>query len=218
MRFATFAFALAAICLPNAAFAAQAAVFPQIEYTNIQDRFRTNFPTQPRVQDTTVTTLNVTSGEEMVLKARRHVSEWNGGTYSVTVVDFAPYLEPHNVTIQSSMGYAATQFRQMGKVTYDAYQRTDRIPGHIMYITLPSGERLYVLMILHQETVQGTQYELNNPAQRRLYIAEAKIPADERPPSLFLTSLQVVEANGMRIRYEPNGVWKLPANAQAPDN
>jgi hypothetical protein len=218
MRFAKLALTIAALCLPGAALAAQGAVFPQIEYTNIQDRFRTNFPTPPRVEDITFMTLNVTSGEDMPLKARRHVSEWNGGTYSVTAIDFAPYLEPHNSTIQSAMMHAATQFRQRGRVTYDAYQRTDRIPGHIMYITLPSGERLYVLMILHQETVQGTRQELSDTAQRRLYIAEARIPEGERPPSLFLTSLQVIEANGMRIRYEPNGVWKLPAGAAAPEN
>jgi hypothetical protein len=210
MRLAKLAFAIALVTTP-----ALAQLVPQIEYTNIPDRFRTNFPAQPRVEDTTITTLNVTSGEEMVLKARRHVAQWNGGTYSVTSVDFKPYLEPHNVTIQSSMAYAATQFRKLGTVTYDAYQRTDRIPGHIMYITLPSGERLYVLMILHQETVKGLDdYALSDPAERRLLIAEAKIPADERPPSLFLTSLQVVEPDGQRIRYEPNGVWKLPANAR----
>jgi hypothetical protein len=211
MRVVTIAFTALMLCASSGAVAQ---LVPQIEYTNIPDRFRTNFPAQPRVEETTHTTLNVTSGEELVVKARRHVAQWNGGTYSVTAIDFKPYLPPHNVTIQSSMMYAATQFRQMGKVTYDAYQRTDRIPGHIMYITLPSGERLYVLMILHQETVQGTQEELSDPAERRLLIAEARIPADERPPSLFLTSLQVVEPDGQRIRYEPNGVWKLPATAR----
>src|SRR5687767_5219195 len=109
MRLAKFAFAMAVLCLPGTVLAQ---VAPQIEYTNIEDRFRTNFPATPRVENIMFTTLNSTTGEDLVMKARRHVATWNGGTYSVTAIDFAPYFEPHNTTIQSAMAHAATNFRQ----------------------------------------------------------------------------------------------------------
>ena len=207
MRFANPMLVLIALCFSGAAFA-------QVPYVSIEDRFRTNFPAEPTLENIKYDIEFHSTGEMLHLDAHKYTAEWNGGTYSVISVNFAPYLEPHNGTIQGARDWAATQYRKMGEVTYDGYQRTDRIPGSILYITLPDGDRLYVIIILHQERVleNSNNLTIDHPAQRRLLITEARVSPDERPPSLFLTSLQVIDAEGFPIRYEPNEITRLPVN------
>jgi hypothetical protein len=164
------------------------------QYPNIEDRFLISFPGPVQVEN-----IMYMTEDDMMLRARRHVAEWNGGIYAVTSVDFTPLYEAYHTTLQGSMAHAATNFRKRGTVTYDAYARTDRIPSHNLQITEPGGRRLYVTIVLHQDEALMA---------RRLIIAEASVPPNSRPPSLFLAGLGVLDAMGNRIRYEADGVTR----------
>lgn len=151
-------------------------------------------------------TYEVEGYEGMSVPAFRHFYEGPDGTrYTVTSVDFAPYYEPHNSTVQGSMAHAAANYRKLGEVTYDAYIRTDRIPAHQLNIILPNGRLLYVWFILHQD---------DDMDQRRLVIAEAETPPRARQPGLFMASIGIINPEYFgtdadhtfwRVRYMPAG-------------
>jgi len=115
-----------------------------------------------------------------------------GGTrYGVTSVDFAtPEVVALGVRygkdgtiIKSIMAHAATNYRELGEVTYDQGTVVEFIPAHQLHVTLPNGRILYVLFILHRDD------ELD---QRRLIIAEAETAPRARQPGLFLSSIGIL--------------------------
>ncbi len=185
MRLANLITAAVALCFSSPAFAQNWS-----EYINIEDRFTISMPA-----DVTVEEITYVTEDGSPLPARRHSAEWNGNRYAVISVDFAQGYEAHDTVVQGSMAHAATNYRQLGEATYDAYARINRIPSHQLYITQPDGRRLYVVIVLHQD---------NNLDARRLIILEANSPAGARPPTLFLTSLSVLDPEGNRVRYEPD--------------
>src|SRR5215208_7360764 len=77
MRYLTFA---AAVVL---ALAAPARAQDWIEYQNVADGFKINFPGEPKITDTTWVT-----GQGYVLPARIYSGEMGSGRYSMTVVDY----------------------------------------------------------------------------------------------------------------------------------
>ena len=113
-----------------------------------------------------------------------HTAE-RGTRYSVTSVDFVtPEVEALGVRygfdgtmIKSAMAHAATNYRDMGEVTYDQATVVEFIPAHQLHVTLPNGRTLYVLFVYHHDDELG---------QRRLIIAEAETAPRARQPGLFL--------------------------------
>ena len=94
-------------------------------------------------------TYHVEGNEPMDVPAWRHSYLDSRGTqHHVTVVDFAPYYEKSNSTVQYSMTDAATNYRQMGEVILDQGTRSDRIPSHILNIQLDNGNVLFVVLML----------------------------------------------------------------------
>jgi hypothetical protein len=119
-----------------------------------------------------------------------HTTE-DGTRYGVTSVNFAtPEVEALGVRygfdgtiIKSAMAHAATNYREMGEVTYDQATVVEFIPSHQLHITLPNGRVLYVLFVYHRDDELG---------QRRLIIAEAETAPRARQPGLFLSSIGIV--------------------------
>ncbi len=166
------------------------------EFVSVEDRVRVYFPDEPTLEE-----IAYAIEDDREIPARQWSVQSENSYYAATVVDFADYYPPHDTIVQGSMARAATNFRRMVRltedVTHDTYARYDRIPSHLLNINKPDGDRLYVLLALHQDEAMDA---------RRLYILEAHVPESAPPPGLFQQSFEVLDASGQAIRYEPDGI------------
>ena len=154
-----------------------------IEYKNMDDRFGVNFPSEPKVEK-----FQYMSEYGATLPATRYSANAGDSRYSITAID---YTNARTITdLRGSIAYAATAMRQRGKVTYDAYQEIDRIPGHQLQVTEPDGRRIFAGFNLYE---------------KKLYILEANVPAGIPPPEGFRASLQILDAEGNPIRLNDEG-------------
>ena len=153
-----------------------------IEYRNLQDRFKVNLPGQPTVRETMYEPQR--GGK---IPARIYSVQDGPRRYAVTVVDLTSFTEPSDV--KGSIAWEAWNFRKRGgTVTYDAYSQIDRIEGHHIHIANADGSLTYAGIYL-----QG----------RHLYVLEADVPASAPEGALlFQQSIQILDENGERIRYE----------------
>lgn len=145
-------------------------------------------------------------GPEIQHRAPRHShTTADGSVYAVISVDFKEDYPAHDPDLQATMATATAEYRQLGEVTLDIGTRSDRIPAHRLNIRLPNGNMLNVLFILHQDD------ELD---ERRLVIARAEVPPGARQPSLFLSSVGIINPEYFgtdadhtlwRVRYTPGG-------------
>lgn len=139
-----------------------------------------------------------------VMPSRIYDCKDGAAEYKVTVVDYtdaqrihaeregrteADYVDIYwEVDIRASVTYAASLMRQReGKVTFDAYHYIDRVEGEQLQMTYPDNNRLYASIYLHDS---------------KLYIFEATVPPRTPPPGMFQQSLEFVNAEGGRIRYQ----------------
>ncbi len=168
-----------------------------IDYYSSIDDFRIHTPGEFEVAEITYS-----SEYGVVLPSRVYSYTEGGDYYSVTVVDYtqaerlheervrndAEYLLYWEIDIRASVAYAATSLRQRGgEVTYDAYHYIDRVEGHQLQITNEDQSRTYAAIYLHDS---------------RLYIVEATVEPGSLPPGFFQQSLQFMDQNGERIRYQ----------------
>ena len=168
-----------------------------IEYTSSSDDFRIHTPGEFEIEETTYP-----SEYGVILPARIYSYERGDDRYALTVVDYreserlhtertrneAEYLRYWDIDIRASVAYAAWNFRKRGgEVTYDAYHYIDLVEGHQLQITNDDQSRTYAGIYLHDS---------------RLYIVEATVAPGSVPPGFFQQSLQFVDENGERIRYD----------------
>jgi hypothetical protein len=166
-----------------------------IEYTNQADRFLINFPGEPTIEETTYQPL-----EGDAVPARIYRRDAGDNQYILTVVDFTttydfttwPFAYTGANAVQGATAFAANAFRARGEVTYDAYDRLNLIPGHLLQVTEPDGRRLFVGIYTYD---------------RRLYIMEASVPMGAAPPNIFRTSLAVLDSEGTIIRFNLDGTF-----------
>ena len=92
---------------------------------------------------------------------------------------------------------AAARFRSVGKLTYDAVNMLDNHRSWRQTVET-ANERILTEILVAQ----------NN----RLYISEAATALNAPPPAQFQASLQILDANGQRIRLQQA---ELAANAAA---
>ena len=177
-----------------------------VTYTSKTDFFAVNFPGQPKVQDITYKT-------EYNLNLPAHVYSHAGGTsrYSVTVVDYAnaeKLIADRVKTCQAELGnvdacnaqfqsrtemrgaivHATWNFFQRdAKVTHFTYAYADLVEGHQLQLTNKDGSRTFAAIYMHEN---------------RLYILEGTVPEGAPPPGLFQQSLQFLDKDGNRIRYQ----------------
>ena len=175
-------------------------------YNHVESRISAYFPGVTNANQVAIEEFAYVTERGPSVPSRRFVYRApNGSRYSVTSVDFKPHYPSQDVIVQASMAHAATNYRKLGEVTFDAGHRTDRIPAHQMNIKLPNGNLLYVLLILHHDDEMD---------ERRLVIAEAETPPRARQPGLFLASVGIINPKFFgtsadhtlwRVRYTPGG-------------
>ena len=190
-----------------------------IQYASKLDLFGVNFPSEPKVQNTTYATefgIN--------LPSRIYSAESGASRYSVTVVDYADAQKIHSARadecrkkggesdlcqnewrgdVQGSIVNAAWRFFQRnGKVTYYAWAVTDNVEGQRVQLTNPDGSRTFAAIYRH-----GT----------RLYTLEGTVPKGAPAPGLFQQSLMWLDEEGKPVRYRSlyttgySEEWKFPA-------
>lgn len=171
-----------------------------IEYTNLQDRFIVNVPTQPTVSDITYPTEFGLS-----LPARVHTSVDGQNRYSVTVVDYSNVQKLHAERVKGCTGYPDTcgnqganelrgsldyamsnYLKRGGTVTYYGYANSDRIEGRRLQVTNADTSRTFVAVYLHEN---------------RIYILDGTVPKNAVPPALFQQSMGFYDKDGVRVRY-----------------
>lgn len=190
-----------ALSFASTAYAAEA---EWIEYVNREDRFSINLPGFPTIESTIYT-----SEFDSPWKANRYTVNFNGYTYRMTVADMSTTsLTPDNDKYRNvarpgnerrgAVYYAAGQFRKTGKVTLDAYEELQVIPGVKLEIELPSGQTNLVEIHVHD---------------KRLYILEIISPKGELPGFDVQSSLAILNAAGIPPRYADND-YSFPDNMQ----
>jgi hypothetical protein len=185
---------------------ADAQVMARGYYNHLDSRISAYFPGVTTANQVTVEDFNYTTERGPAAAARRFTHRTPDGIrYTVTSVNFKPNYPSQDVIVQASMAHAATNYRKLGEVTFDAGHRTDRIPAHQLNIRLPNQNMLFVLLILHQDDQMD---------ERRLVIAEAETPPRRRQPGLFLASVGIINPQYFgtsadhtlwRVRYTPAG-------------
>ena len=169
-------------------------VFAQswINYFDYEQRFSVNFPGEPTIEEAIIVSLRSNTYLAQVYWANDGDS-----AYLVKVVD---YTEARTVgEVRGSIAWEAWHYRMDaqetgGQVTYDGYTVVDGIQGHQLQITNTDHSRTYVAI---------------NLLAGRLYVLEATVPEGLPLPMLFQASLQMLDENGDRLRFntDRDGQW-----------
>lgn len=173
----------AALALSLAA-PAMAQVKEWAEFLDRADHFTVNFPGDPARSDLAYKTAKGTT-----LPAHVYTASDARGTYSITVVNYATAAAEQGTAIAE----AADVDRKKGKPRYDGEGNIDRIKTWRMSVELPDGRLQMSEIMFHQG---------------RLYISVANVALKAPPPAQFQASLQVLDDDGVRIRYNPDGVTR----------
>jgi hypothetical protein len=169
-----------------------------VQFTSELDRFQIQSLGELEMHETTFD-----SEYGAVMPSRVYTYEDGPNHYSVTVVDYTDAERIHaerlnrseadyelywEIDVRASVAYAATNLRNRGgEVTYDAYHYIDRIEGQQLQITNNDLSRTYAAIYLHDS---------------KLYIVEATVARGSIPPGFFQQSMQWIDENGDRIRYQ----------------
>ena len=152
------------------------------EFVDRPDHFTVNFPGDPQRSDTSFKTAKGTTLPGHVYKAadRR-------GSYQMTVIDYKSSPDE----IATAIDEAAKMVRAKGKVTYDGTGMLDNHKSQRITVEIPNGRRLLAEILVS--------------ADKRLYISEADTALNAPPPAQYQASLQVLDDEGVRIRYRAVG-------------
>jgi hypothetical protein len=152
------------------------------EFVDRPDHFTVNFPGDPQRSDTSFKTAKGTTLPGHVYKAadRR-------GAYQMTVIDYKSSPDE----IGTAIDEAAKMVRAKGKVTYDGTGMLDNHKSQRITVETPNGRRLLAEILVS--------------ADKRLYISEADTALNAPPPAQYQASLQVLDDEGVRIRYRAVG-------------
>lgn len=157
-----------------------------IEFVDKAERFGVNLPGTPDVHD-----LSYRSWRGATVPARVYTVKDGARSYSVTVVNYQTVTDKGDLGVTDVLGsiaWAAWSVRKRPgvEITYDAYAQADRIEGHEIYLVNTDRTQTRVGIFLHAS---------------RLYILEATVPAGSPPPLQFQQSLEIFDAEGVRVRY-----------------
>jgi hypothetical protein len=178
MRFARLVPAAMALFIAGAAYAQAWDV-----YVNRENFFSLNLPGDPAESTAPYRTAKGTALTARKFTAVAPAGSLLAGTYMLTVVDYASATGELGAAIEE----AAAKYRAMGKVTYDAVNMLDNHRSWRMTVETPDQKRVLVEILVAR----------NN----RLYISESATAMTAPPPAQFQVSLQILDENGVRIRY-----------------
>lgn len=176
MRIAGLATAVVALFISTAA-SAQA----WGEYVNRENFLQINLPDDPTIAAEPYKTVKGTNLTANVFTAKAPSDSLLAGTYSVSVVDYTS--APNE--IPDAIEQARQAIRAKGEVKYDDLNNIDM--HRARYMTVETASTRYLASILVA-------------ANNRLYITLAETPISSTVPAQFQASLQVLDANGVRIR------------------
>jgi len=176
MRSVTLIAAVAALFVSSAAYA-------QVweEYVNREQFFQVNFPGEPTEQAIQYKTVKGTMLPAKIYTAQAPADSILKGVYKVTVVDYTNNKDELN----TAMEQARADIGAKGARKYDAVNNIDMHRGWILTVETPTTRILSQIVIA---------------ANNHVYITEADVPLNVPPPAQFQASLQILDANGVRIR------------------
>ena len=176
MRFAHFIFAAALLASSGAS--AQS----WDSFVNRDNFFSVNMPNEPTVKEMPYKTVKGTDLTARVFTSVVPPGSRSAGTYTVTVVDYS--------NAKGELSDAREQARKAivakGTPKDDAVNNQDMHRGWALTVETPDRRRIMGQIII--------------AANNRIYIAEADTPINVPPPAQFQASLQILDAEGVRIR------------------
>jgi hypothetical protein len=182
MRFLTIVPAMLALFISATAHAQSWA-----EWADRENRFTVNFPGDPTKTEMPYKTAKGTNLTARVFTAQADPNTRQAGIYSVTVVDFKSAPDE----VASAISEAASALRTKGAVKYDEANNIDQMASWRLTVETPDRHRLLAEVLMSNE--------------KRLYIVQAVTAMNVPPPAQFQASLQVLDEEGVRIRYKTVG-------------
>lgn len=190
--------------------AAPGSLFAQewIEFANLQDRFTCNFPSQPKIAETTFR-----SERGADLPMRVYSATQGQSRYSVTVIDYNPARQ---ILTEKAKSCPAGAEPCLGSAGNEGHWRDD-LRGATVYASwqfMKRDARLTSFEWNLVDQVEGHQLQLTNNADKsrtfagiymhenKLYIIEGTVPAGYPEPGLFQQSLGWLDENGIGLRYQ----------------
>ena len=152
------------------------------EFVDRADHFTVNFPGDPMKTDT-----NFKTAKGTVLPGHIYTAEDRRGRYVMTVIDYKSAPDELATAIEE----ASAIVRAKGKNTYDGTGMLDNHKSQRITIETPAQRRLLAEILVS--------------ADKRLYISEAETALNAPPPAQYQASLQVLDDEGVRIRYKAVG-------------
>jgi hypothetical protein len=175
-----------------------------VDFVSRTDLFAVNFPGEPKVEEIAYRTEYF-----LDIPARLFSKVDEKSRYSVTVVDYSDIekkhaerlktckadlgdgdscLNPSRGEMRGAITYATWNFLQRdAKITHLTYTTADLVEGHQVQLTNKDGSRTFAAIHMHEN---------------RLYILEGTVPAGAPAPGLCQQSLQFLDKEGNRIRYQ----------------
>ena len=180
-----------------------------IEFASREDRFTCNFPSQPKITET-----SYMSERGAKLPARIYSATQGQSRYSITVVDYRQIEQI--LTEKAKSCPAGAEPCLGGPAGGEGHWRSD-LRGAIVYASwqlMKRDAKLTSLVWNFVDLVEGHQLQLTNNADKsrtfagvymhenKLYIIEGTVPAGYPEPGLFQQSLGWLDENGVGLRYQ----------------
>lgn len=178
-----------------------------VEFASREDRFTCNFPSQPKVTETTYL-----SEHEAKLPARVYSTEQGKSRYAMTVVD---YNQVQRILTEKAKSCPAGAEPCLGAPGDEGHWKAD-LRGAIVFATwklMQRDAKVTSFVWNFVDLVEGHQLQLTNNADKsrtfagvymhenKLYIIEGTVPAGYPEPGLFQQSLGWLDADGVGLRY-----------------
>ena len=179
-----------------------------IEFASREDRFTCNFPSQPKVTQSTYQ-----SEHGAALPARVYSAVQGQSRYSVTVVD---YSQIQRILTEKSKSCPAGAEPCLGQPGDEGHWKADLRGAliHASWKLMQRDAKLTSFVWNFVDLVEGLQLQLTNNSDKsrtfagvymhenKLYIIEGTVPAGYPEPGLFQQSLGWLDANGVGLRYQ----------------
>jgi hypothetical protein len=157
------------------------------EWADRENRFTVNFPGDPTKTEAPYKTRKGTALTARIFTAQADPASRQAGIYSVTVVDYSSAPDEAATAIEE----AASTIRAMGTVKYNEANNVDQMASWRLTIETPDMRRILAEVLMSNE--------------KRLYIVQANTSLRVPPPAQFQASVQILDEEGVRIRYKTVG-------------